>query len=290
MPTRPLSPLDGVRVITTALNLPGPIAVARLRDLGAAVLKIEPSEGDPLQHGQPAWYHELHRHLEVIRLNLKTPEGRDVLGATLAGSDLLITSSRVEALDRIGLGWKTIGPKYPRLHQVAIVGADDDAEPGHDLSYQARAGLVAPPALPRTLVADLGGALEAVAAALALLMNRLDHPAGDLSRRYFEVPLTRVARYFAEPLRYGLTGPGDLLGGGSPFYNLYRTARGWIAVTALEPRFRVRLQQALGLTAADKQGLADVFAGQPAEYWETWARERDLPIARVEPIPDRVRG
>ncbi len=51
--------LEGVRVLTLAVNLPGPLAVARLQVMGAAVTKIEPPEGDPLRSACPQWYREL---------------------------------------------------------------------------------------------------------------------------------------------------------------------------------------------------------------------------------------
>ena len=54
--------LAGLRVISTALNLPGPAACARLRDLGATVTKIEPLSGDPMQQFNAAWYATTHSH------------------------------------------------------------------------------------------------------------------------------------------------------------------------------------------------------------------------------------
>jgi crotonobetainyl-CoA:carnitine CoA-transferase CaiB-like acyl-CoA transferase len=58
--------LEGIRVVTTALNLPGPLACARLHELGAAVTKVEPPGGDPFERFCPGWYRRLHRGLEVV--------------------------------------------------------------------------------------------------------------------------------------------------------------------------------------------------------------------------------
>src|SRR5690348_10778267 len=68
--------LDGLRVISIALNLPGPAACARLRELGASVAKVEPPSGDPFEEFCPAWYRRLHEGMEVGRLDLKSEIGR----------------------------------------------------------------------------------------------------------------------------------------------------------------------------------------------------------------------
>ena len=169
-----MEPLDNIRVLTLAVNLPGPLAVSRLRQLGAAVVKVEPPEGDALAQACPDWYRELHEGLQVTRLNLKDAEDRARLDAWLGRADLLLTASRPAALRRLGLSWEELHSRYPRLCQVALVGYPAPLEdvPGHDLTYQARAGLLTPPHLPRACVADLAGAQEAVSAALALLLAR----------------------------------------------------------------------------------------------------------------------
>jgi crotonobetainyl-CoA:carnitine CoA-transferase CaiB-like acyl-CoA transferase len=162
---------------------------------------------------------------------------------------------------------------------VAITGfsAPEENEPGHDLTYLAEHGLLSPPGMPRTLLADLGGAERAVTAALALLFRR--ERTGEAG--YREVPLSEAAAYFAQPLRFGITRPGAHLGGGLPGYNLYHASDGWIAVAALEQHFWERLLEALGLESADREKLAETFKQRTAEHWERWAAERDLPVKAV---------
>lgn len=266
-------------MVSLAVNVPGPVAAARLRDLGADVTKVEPPTGDPLSQAAPRWYEILARGQEVTTLDLKQPEDRARLDELLEQADLLLTSSRSAALARLGLGWEELGARYPGLSQVAIVGhpAPDDNVPGHDLTYQAGLGLLSPPDLPRTLLADLAGAERAVSAALALLLAR---ERGD-SGRYAETSLARSAADFAEPLRHGLTAPGGSLGGGLPEYNLYRTRDAWISVAALEPHFRRRLLDELGLEDAGYEDLARVFRARSAGEWEAWAAARDLPLAAL---------
>jgi crotonobetainyl-CoA:carnitine CoA-transferase CaiB-like acyl-CoA transferase len=271
--------LDNIRVASLAINLPGPLAVARLRTLGATVHKIEPPTGDPLQHARPQWFDLLHEGVEVVRLDLKDAAGRTQLDGYLQQAHLLLTASRPAALERLGLGWPDLHQQFPQLSQVAIVGHAPPEEdlPGHDLLYQAEQGLVEPPALPRTCLADLGGALEAVLAALQLLLARKAGQPG----QYQAVSLAQTAAWFAEPLRQGLTTPGGVLGGGFGGYQVYRTAQGWIAVAALEPHFQRALAAELGLVTLDAGQLQAKFLSRTAEQWAAWARERDLPLVQV---------
>jgi crotonobetainyl-CoA:carnitine CoA-transferase CaiB-like acyl-CoA transferase len=276
-------PLDGFQVVSLAINLPGPLAVSRLHRLGALVVKVEPPEGDPLDHARAAWYRELVVGQEVVRLNLKEERARARLHAWLARADLLITATRPQALARLGLAWDDLHERYPRLRQVAIVGQPPprDEVPGHDLTYQAQLGLVEPPALPRTCVADLAGAQEVVNAALGLMLAReRGQDAGLVT-----VSLAESAAWFAEPLRHGLTASGGELGGGLAVYNLYRAKDGWIALAALEPHFQAKLGQVLGMTLVDRENLQSVFLTRTAMEWELLAITQDLPIAAVRDRP-----
>ncbi|GMQ91665.1 MAG: hypothetical protein BMS9Abin11_0976 [Gammaproteobacteria bacterium] len=65
-------PLRDFKVLTLALNVPGPVTAARLVGLGASVTKIEPPSGDPLAQVCPDWYQALSRHQEIIQLDLKS--------------------------------------------------------------------------------------------------------------------------------------------------------------------------------------------------------------------------
>jgi alpha-methylacyl-CoA racemase len=274
-----LEPLAGFRVVTLAINVPGPLAAARLRELGAVVTKVEPPGGDPLARFAPEWYGELQEGVEVIRLNLKDPEERSGLEGLLAEADLLLTANRPAALERLALGWPRLRERHPNLSQVAIVGypAPRENEPGHDLTYQAEHGLLAPPQNPRTLLADLAGAERAVAAALELLLAR-ERGGGT---GYVQVSLAGAAAAFAAPLRHGLTAPGGPLGGSLPGYGVYEAREGWVAVAALEPHFLERLEHELGLEGVTRDSLAKALLSRSAAEWEAWAAERDLPLAAL---------
>ena len=274
-------PLRGVRVLTLAVNLPGPVAASRLHAMGASVIKVEPPGGDPLARMCPGYYEDLSAGQEVVRLDLKDQKDRASLNDRLEGMDLLLTASRPAALGRLGLSWSELHARFPRLCQVAIVGhppPDEDA-PGHDLTYQARFGTLSPPGMPPVLAADLAGAERAVSAALSLLFAR-ERGQGAGYERVF---LSEAARSFAEPLRQGLTAPGGVLGGGFPGYGLYRAQEGHVALAAVEPHFWERLLQELGVKD-DRQDLGRTFETKTAEQWEEWAADRDLPLAAVRDV------
>ena len=210
-----------------------------------------------------------------MRLDLKADADRERLHGLLADADVLVTSHRPSALARLGLAWDRLHERHPRLVQVAIVGdPGEGAEtPGHDLTYQAANGLVEPDRPPRVLVADLGGGDRATIEGLAALLARATTGEG----RYCEVALSDAAHDMGRPLRWGMTGPGDLLGGGFPAYGVYPSADGHVAVAALEPHFHRRLLEVLGVddTAA---ALAAVFAGRSGAEWTAWAVEHDVPL------------
>jgi alpha-methylacyl-CoA racemase len=274
-----LKPLAGAKLVTLALNVPGPAAAARLVDMGATATKIEPPAGDALKAGAPAWYELLSRGQTVVALDLKQEPDRHRMEEFLADADLLLTSFRPSALRRLQLDWESVHQRHPRLCAVNIVGhpSPDEELPGHDLTYQAKLGLLRPPELPITLYADLAGAERAVSTALALLLNfaRTGHA------EFASVSLYEAMRDVAGPLAAGLTVPGGILGGGFPLYGVYRTGDGWIAVAALERAFGQRMRTELNLTHNTHAELERIFLTRTAAEWEQWARERDLPIVAL---------
>ncbi len=263
--------LDGIRVITTAQNVPGPLAAARLRQAGASVTKIEPPSGDPFLELSPAWHAEMHGGIPIERLDLKTGDGQARLAALLAEADVLLTSQRPSALARLNVDPGTLRARFPRLRVLRIVGTVRDPEqPGHDLTYQAQAGLLGD-GMPRTLAADVMTSERAFAGMLALL--RL--PGGSV----MDVGLVESLDPLMAPLRHGLTAPGGTLGGGAPRYGVYETKLGRIAVAALEPHFERELYRHLELPVHCDPSSG--FLERTAAEWERWARDRGLPIVEV---------
>lgn len=271
-------PLTGVAVVSIAVNLPGPAAVARLARQGADVVTVLPPGGDPMEQFARAYFDELHEGQDVRRVDLKSEAGRAEVDELLAAADVFVTSSRPSALRRLGLDFTAVHARHPQLCQVDIVGYPGErAEtPGHDLTYQAATGLLGDGRMPTALVVDLAGAERAAAEAVAALVARARLGGG--VRR--EVPLSDLAETMSRPLAHGLTTPGRLLGGGLPVYGIYDTAEGAIALAALEPHFAESLLRALELDPEDltRERLEEVFAQRTASEWAQWATEHDLPL------------
>lgn len=268
--------------VALVTNVPGPLAAARLARLGARVIKVEPKDGDPLARAAPAWYRELVADVEVTSLNLRAEAARQELHDMLHRARLLLTSMRPSALDDLGLRWSKLHAAHPRLCHVAIIGegTPNQNRAGHDLTYQARAGLLSPPAMPRTLVADLFAAERAVSAAMSLLY---EHQVTGIAS-YSEVAIAESAALLADPIRYGLCGEGGVLSGAFANYRIYRALDGWIALAALETKFQDRLRGALHLKSLDAQNLQQTFCGHTCEFWEDFAIEHDLPISTVATV------
>jgi crotonobetainyl-CoA:carnitine CoA-transferase CaiB-like acyl-CoA transferase len=169
--------------------------------------------------------------------------------------------------------------RYPRLCHIAIVGqaAPHDDRAGHDLTYQAQAGLIDPPAMPRSVFADLFAAERAVAAAYRALYERERTGAG--SR--VEIAIANGAAQLADAIRHGLTSADGPLGGALSIYRLYKTADGWIALAALEVHFQTRLREALQIAQLDAAALSAKFAERSCAQWEQLARQYDLPLCAV---------
>jgi len=256
-----------VVIVSIAQNLPGPVAVSRLVAEGARAIKIEPPWGDQVETLCKDWYDTLHAGIDVERLDLKTSMGMARLTALLANAACFLASHRPSALRRLGLDAASLIAAFPRLSCVNIVGdTQHPEEAGHDLTYQARAGLVGR-TMPLTLLADMAGAERAH----AVMREAMRNPGST-----HVVGLADTVRDLAAPLVHGLTATGGHLGGGNPAYAVYRTRRGTIAVGALEPHFRKRLYEGLGL--ADGSDPTAVFATRTADEWEHWAAARDIPL------------
>ena len=287
-------PLRGIRVLSLALNLPGPAAVMRLRALGAPCTKLEPTpapgypSADPMAIYSPKAYAQLHAGVRVVRADLKTQAGQDRLHTLLAQTDVLITSFRPSALDKLGLSWRRLHRAHPSLCQVAIQGEEGERGeiPGHDLTYLAAHGLVQGLNLPPTLYADMAGSLAACEAALALLWQRAQSRTGQGARK--EVGLSESAAHLSLPWHWGLTQPSGQVGGAHAGYRVYACRNGRVAVAALEPHFAQRLCQVAGMACPDAMAhlltpkaftqLKRFFGGQTRAELERLALAHDLPL------------
>lgn len=279
-------PLRGIRVLSLALNLPGPAALKRLVQMGASCTKINPPAGDPLAHYTPDGYALFHQGVALDTLDLKTQAGQTALHQHLATTDVLLTSFRPSALVKLDLGWQSLHPRYPALSLIEVVGAPGPlAEiPGHDLTYQAEVGLVNGLDLPPSLFADMGGALMASEATLKAVL--LLKTTGEGS--HHEVALSDAAAWLALPRQLRMTTPDGAVGGAHAGYRLYACKNGRVAVAALEPHFAIRLCNAAGVSLSHPvqdlfkpethQAVATFFAEQTRMQLDQLAASQDIPL------------
>lgn len=289
----PTPVLHGIRILSLALNLPGPAALMRCRRMGATCVKFEPPAGDPMAWYSREAYDELSEGVQVKQVDLKTEAGQQALHAQLAKTDVLLTSFRPSAIEKLGLGWAALHARHPALSHVAIVGAPGERaeEPGHDLTYLADNGLVPGLELPATLYADMGGSLMASEAILQAALRRLEryagtgetHPQGS----YIEVALSDAASYLAMPRRWGMTQPAGAVGGAHAGYRVYPCRDGRVAIAALEPHFAKTLCAVAGVEAGDGKAMfspaahdavARFLASMTREQLDRLAVEKDLPL------------
>lgn len=277
-------PLKGIRLLSLCLNLPGPAALQRCRQMGAHCVKLEPPAGDPMRLYQRSAYDELHQGIRVLTADLKMASGQKRLQQELAKTDVLLTAFRPSALAKLGLDWKTLRKLYPALSQVAIVGTGGlrAEEPGHDLTYLAEHDLVTGLELPATLFSDMGGALMASEAALQAVMQQQRHGKGI----FLEVALSDAAAWLAAPRRWGLTQAGGAVGGAHAGYRVYPCKDGRVAVAALEPHFAAALCQAAGVAASDMRSMLTPATQQTiAAFLLTQTRRQLDRLAKAQDIP-----
>ncbi len=281
----PFKPLRGARILSLALNLPGPAALMRLRALGATCSKVEPPSGDPMGLYKRSAYDILHQGVKVLVADLRLDAGQKKVHKELARADVLLTSFRPSALRKLGMDWALLRKAYPRLSQIDIVGSRGDRaeEPGHDLTYMAEHGLVPGLELPPSLFADMGGSLMAVEAVLGVLLRQRVTGKG----LHVQVALGDAAAYLGLPHSWAMTTADGPVGGAHAGYRVYACKDGRVAVAALEPHFALALCHAAGIENVDRhtmmaaqthETIARFLASQTRRQLDVLAMKRDIPM------------
>ncbi|MCO4745005.1 MAG: CoA transferase [Proteobacteria bacterium] len=275
--TKPLRPLEGIRVLDLSRYLPGPLLTRALADLGAEVVKIEAPRGEGMRYLPPhvdgvgAAFGALNAGKASVALNLKDPTGTALFLELVDAADIVVESLRPGVLARLGLAPESLMERNPRLIIASLTGYGQhgslSAAAGHDLNYLAHAGLLSlfgptdgPPAVPGVQIADVGGgSLPGTIAVLAALLERSSTGVG----RHLDISLTRGSLAFAAvafPTAVGgMKEPrgGGMLTGGAPCYRCYATQDDrYVAVGALEPHFFANLCAGLGAPELARHGYA----------------------------------
>lgn len=306
---RDLIPLEGIRVLDFSTLLPGPLATLIMAEAGARVVKVErPGTGDELRSYEPGFggssvsFALLNRGKESLEVDLKSPQGRERLQPLLEEADVLVEQFRPGVMDRLGLGYADVSKLNPGIVYCSISGYGQSGPKAgvaaHDLNYVSEAGLLGlvtgaggAPVLPPVLLADIGGgSYPAVMNILLALVRRektgegahLDVSMSDnvFTFLYWAIGSGTAAGAWPEP-------GGELLTGGSPRYNLYRTSDGeYVAAAPLEDRFwqnfcdAVDLEEGLRDDASDPEAtiaaVAELIAAHPAGHWRERFEGKDV--------------
>jgi crotonobetainyl-CoA:carnitine CoA-transferase CaiB-like acyl-CoA transferase len=309
-----MRPLQGIRVLDLSRLIPGPFASLVLADMGADVDKVEdPGGGDYMRHtppqiaGSSGAFHALNRGKRSVVLDLKKPEGRDVLLRLLPHYDVLLEQFRPGVLDRLGLSHATLRAKFPKLVICALTGYGQTGplalRAGHDIDYLARAGILgfqgpkdAAPAVPAVQLADVSGGMWSVIAILGALRERDRTGQGAL----LDIAMTDGVLGFASAAFGSLfagTPPSrgdEALSGGLAIYGTYLTKDDRpMALGALEPKFWQSFCDGTGLPFDMgafiggphqdelKAKVAAIFRTKTRAEWEQFASERDCCLEPV---------
>ena len=273
MPNPPLA-LDGVRVLDLSRVIAGPWCGALLGDMGADVLKVEGVNDldesrtwPPHKDGESAAYLLFNRNKRGMAIDLKAPEGVEIVKKLAANADVVIENFRTGTMESFGLGWDVLSALNPRLIYCSIsafgrTGPRKDSA-GYEALMQAFSGIMSitgepggAPVRAGVSFLDLStGIFTAFGVVNALLYRARTGQGQRVDGSLLETAVSLLA-YHAEG--YLLTGAiPKALGSGHPSLSPYRTFKcrdgQWVFIAAANDRFWSRLARALGLAelAAD---------------------------------------
>lgn len=304
-----MRPLEGVRVLDFSTLLPGPMATLILAEAGAEVIKIErPGRGDEMRSYTPKFGDDsvnfalLNRGKRSIAIDLKEADVVDRLRGLIESADIVVEQFRPGVMDRLGLGYEALSTINPKLIYCAITGYGQTGPKAdvaaHDLNYVAEAGMLGlsagsdgAPVLPPALIADIaGGTYPAVVNILLALRQRdrtgegckLDIAMADnlFTFLYWAIGNGQAAGQWPVP-------GGELVTGGSPRYQVYRTGDGrFVAAGPLEDKFWLNFLEAIEAPpelrddSKDPAGVRDkiaaIIGSMPAAHWRERFAGKDV--------------
>jgi crotonobetainyl-CoA:carnitine CoA-transferase CaiB-like acyl-CoA transferase len=298
-------PLEGIKILDSAHQYPGPYCSLLLGDLGAEVIKMEqPGTGDPARKN-PGFFKGINRSKKSIALDLKKPSAREILMRLVREADVFTEGFRPGVVKRLGADYETLREINPRLVYCSISGYGQDGPyrdlPGHDLNYMAMAGMLdsirdkdGNHISPGIAIGDLSSGMFAVIGILAALMAREHTGRG----QYIDVSMFDGLLSWMS-IRFGLffhNGSSD-----RPYdagYGIFKGGDGqpFTLGIAHEDWFWERLCKAIGLD--EYQGiqvaerhqrrkelveiLQTIFSQKTREEWMKILVAADVPVAPVK--------
>ncbi len=197
--SRPHKPLDGLQVLAFEIQVAGPYCTMMLADQGASVIKVErPEGGDTARGGAPmvkndkgetqsGYFLRFNRNKRSLTLNLKSERGRQVFAELAEKSDVVVENFRPGLLDEMGIGYKALSERNPRLIYACISGFGSlegylgpySKRPAYDIVAQAMGGLMntcgqtdGPPTWLGVALGDIVSGMNAAYAIMLALYQR----------------------------------------------------------------------------------------------------------------------
>ena len=266
--TRPAAgPLAGLRVIELGTLLAGPFCGQLLGDFGAEVIKVEPpGQGDPMRvwgrekaHGKSLWWPVVARNKKAITLDLRQPEGQEILKSLVGESDFLLENFRPGTLEKWGLGWPELSAINPKLIMIRVSGFGQTGpysrQAGFGAIGEAMGGLryvvgdpTTPPSRMGISIGDSLAATFACIGALTALHHRHMTGRGQvIDSAIYEAVLNMMESLVTEYDKAGFIRErtGAILPNVAPS-NVYKTQDGLVLIAANQDTVFARLAAAMG--------------------------------------------
>jgi len=253
--------LSGIKVLDLSMFLSGPRASQLLADFGAEVLKIEPPGGETMRlwmnliPDQADSMSHWHRSKKGLTLEIRTPEGQEILKRLVGHYDVLIENLAPGTMEKCGLGYDALRELNPRLIYCSISGFGKDAPLSHrvafDIIAQATGGIMAAQGLehrsPGAFFGDLvSGAYAAIGILIALRWRDLTGQGQQIDISMQDVMYFHNFRAMQNRMHENLDAVTAAIGGafedlftaddGLPFWRPYRAKDGYIAVVFMTDR------------------------------------------------------
>ena len=312
-----MGPLSGVKIVELAGIGPGPFAGMLLSDMGADIVRVDRAQQvNPASFGKPN-LEPLYRGRRSIGVDLKNPEGVELVLRLVEQADALFEGFRPGVTERLGLGPDVCLARNPKLVYGRMTGWGQDGPmaqaAGHDINYIALAGALAhfgregsKPTPPINLVGDFGGG--GMFMAFGVVCGILEARASGKGQ-VIDVAMVDGSAILMS-MMWGLKKIGawnealgvNFLDTGAPFYDTYETADSkFISLGSLEPQFYAELVNRLGLAddglpaQMDRTGWATLrerftklFKTKTRDEWDEILRGSDACYAPVLTMSEAV--
>lgn len=207
--------LSGIRVLELGQLIAGPFAAKTLADFGAEIIKVEsPQEGDPLRkwrmlhEGTSVWWQAQSRNKQSICIDLRQPEGQNIVRRLAQDADVLIENFRPGTMEKWGMGWDALHALNPKLIMLRVSGYGQDGprrdEPGFAAIAEATAGLRYltghPGQVPARAGLSLGDTIAGLHGALGVLLALYERDARGGQGQMIDVALYEAVFNLTESL------------------------------------------------------------------------------------------